>query len=75
MTEQSNHEPIFYIPNKIGRILLLSYEEVIGQATEGASAEEFDELLQQLAEREQTVQGQQRLEQGTELLIGRIGEL
>lgn len=50
-------------------------EEVIGQATEGASAEEFDELLQQLAEREQTVQGQQRLEQGTELLIGRIGEL
>lgn len=50
-------------------------EEVIGQATESASAEEFDELLQQLAEREQTVQGQQRLEQGTELLIGRIGEL
>ena len=32
MTDQSNHESIFYIPNKIGRILLLSYEEVIGQA-------------------------------------------
>ena len=54
-------------------------EEVISEATKGSgrgsSAEEFDELLQQLAEREQTVQGQQRLEQGTELLIGRIGEL
>lgn len=32
MTEQSNHKLIFYIPNKIGRILLLSYEEVVGQA-------------------------------------------
>ncbi|OGO18739.1 MAG: hypothetical protein A2Z14_09630 [Chloroflexi bacterium RBG_16_48_8] len=32
MTDQSENQAIFHIPNKIGRILLLSYEEVIGQA-------------------------------------------
>jgi predicted hydrocarbon binding protein len=32
MTDPTDNQDIFYIPNKIGRILLLSYEEVIGQA-------------------------------------------
>jgi predicted hydrocarbon binding protein len=32
MTNQSENQAIFLLPNKIGRILLLSYEEVIGQA-------------------------------------------
>jgi len=32
MIDQSETKPVFFIPNKIGRILLLSYEEVIGQA-------------------------------------------
>ena len=48
-------------------------EEVIGQATESANAEEFDELLQQLAERES--QSQQLLDQGTQNITNRIGEL
>jgi hypothetical protein len=50
-------------------------EEIIGQSTEGANAQEFDELLQQLAEREKSRQGQQRLDQGTQVLTERIGEL
>ena len=49
--------------------------DMISQATESASAEEFDELLQQLAEREQTVQSQQRFDKGTSILTDRIGEL
>jgi len=32
MTDQSENQAIFLLPNKMGRILLLSYEEVIGQA-------------------------------------------
>jgi predicted hydrocarbon binding protein len=32
MKNSMDHQAIFHIPNKIGRILLLSYEEVIGQA-------------------------------------------
>jgi predicted hydrocarbon binding protein len=32
MTDLKDNQQVFYIPNKIGRILLLSYEEVIGQA-------------------------------------------
>ncbi len=48
-------------------------QEVIGQATESANAEEFDELLQQLAERES--QSQQLLDQGTQNITNRIGEL
>jgi predicted hydrocarbon binding protein len=32
MTDHPDTQPVFYIPNKMGRILLLSYEEVIGQA-------------------------------------------
>lgn len=32
MTDLIENQQIFYIPNKIGRILILSYEEVIGQA-------------------------------------------
>jgi predicted hydrocarbon binding protein len=32
MTDKAHNAQFFYLPNKIGRIFLLSYEEVIGQA-------------------------------------------
>ncbi len=32
MMNRLDNQDIFYIPNKIGRILLLSYEEIVGQA-------------------------------------------
>ena len=47
-------------------------QEVIGQATEGASAEEFDELLQQLAQRDQAKETEQLLQQKTNQLIAGV---